>query len=61
MDVSILMFKLKIESKTQVEKEIHGCNYLGHFQQVSYSVHGKCLTQICFGCKMIRTNYKGKK
>lgn len=26
-----------------------------HVQQVSYSTHHKALTQLCFGCKKIRT------
>lgn len=55
------MFKLQTIPKHKVEREIKGCGWLGHFQQVSYSVHDKCLTQICFGCKTIRTNHKGKK
>lgn len=33
-------------------------NIIKHFQQVVYSVHGTCLTQICFVCKVVRTSYE---
>jgi hypothetical protein len=50
---------LNIIPKSTIEKNIKSCAKAGHFQQVAYSVHGNCLTQICFGCKKIRSNYKG--
>lgn len=31
-----------------------------HTQQVVYSTYHAALTQICFGCKLIRTNLKVK-
>jgi hypothetical protein len=30
-----------------------------HMQQVSYSTYHQALTQVCFGCKVVRTNIKG--
>ena len=39
-----------------VEMEITKCNNKEHVQQVVYSVHHSCLTQICFNCLKIRTN-----
>jgi len=29
-----------------------------HIQQIAYSSYHDALTQICFGCKVIRTNLK---
>jgi len=47
-------------SKADIFGYITSCDRCGHFQQVAYSVRGKCITQICFGCMKVRTNYKLK-
>ena len=41
--------------KGAVESHIEGCEG-EHIQQVIYSTYHKALTQICFGCKKIRTS-----
>jgi len=41
--------------KENVESHIEGCEGK-HIQQVIYSTYHKALTQICFGCKKIRTS-----
>jgi len=52
-------FKLyEVDTKLDVEDQIEGCNNQFHFQQVAYSVNGNCLTQICFNCGIITTNFK---
>lgn len=45
----------RIEEK-MVKFNIDVCSRNGHFQQVVYSVHGNCLTQVCFDCKRVRSN-----
>lgn len=40
-----------------VKCHIKGCEGK-HIQQVAYSSYHDALTQICFGCKKIRTNLK---
>ncbi len=51
--------KLEVEFlfKGIVESHIEGCEGK-HVQQVIYSTYHKALTQICFGCKKIRTSLK---
>ena len=51
--------KLEVEHlhKGVVEICIEGCEGK-HIQQVIYSTYHKALTQICFGCKKIRTSLK---
>jgi hypothetical protein len=44
-----------IEKQADVRKHIVGCEGK-HIQQAIYSTFHDALTQICFGCKMIRTN-----
>jgi hypothetical protein len=39
----------------EVRKHIQNCESL-HTQQVAYSTFHDSLTQICFGCKKIRSN-----
>jgi len=39
----------------QVRTHIRECEGK-HVQQVSYSSYHDALTQVCFGCKLIRTN-----
>ena len=48
-------FKLKHMSKENVEHHIGFCEGK-HIQQVVYSTYHRALTQICFGCKRIRTS-----
>ena len=38
----------------EIEKQIKECEGK-HVQQVVYSTYHKSLTQICFGCDMVRT------
>lgn len=38
----------------KIRKQINDCS--GHIQQVAFSVHYDALTQICFGCGVIRSN-----
>ena len=58
--VKITAFDVHRYTEPQIKKHIKECAALGHFQQVSYSVHKSCLTQICFGCQKVRTSLKGK-
>ena len=37
---------------------INRCQGLLHVQQVAFSTYHDCLTQICFGCRMVRTSMK---
>jgi len=48
---------LRLHTKKQVEEEIENCEG-NHIQQVIYSTYHKALTQICFGCGVIRTSLK---
>ena len=49
-------FKLKrLASQELVRQQIRNCEGK-HSQQVCYSTFHDCLTQVCFGCKRIRTN-----
>lgn len=41
----------------EVRKHIKKCEGK-HIQQIGYSSFHDCLTQICFGCKVVRTNLK---
>ena len=45
--------------KGAVESHIEGCEGR-HIQQVIYSTYHKALTQICFGCKSVRTSLSEK-
>lgn len=50
------MFELEyIETQEEVRKHIQECEGR-HTQQAIYSTFHDCLTQICYGCKKIRTN-----
>lgn len=42
-------------TQEQVRKHIQNCEGK-HIQQVAYSTFHDSLTQICFGCKKIRSN-----
>ena len=50
-----IKFELEIMDKGSVEHHISGCEGK-HKQQAVYSTYQKALTQICFGCKKIRTS-----
>jgi len=45
------------ETQEEVRKHIQDCEGK-HTQQVVYSTYHDALTQICYGCKMIRSNLK---
>lgn len=52
------MFELEFfESDSQIKDEIKECEGK-HIQQIAYSSYHDALTQICFGCKKIRTSIK---
>ncbi len=44
-------------SQEEVRKHINKCEGK-HVQQAIYSTYHDCLTQICYGCKKIRSNLK---
>ena len=48
---------VRLDSQEQVKEHIRECEGKC-IQQVVYSTHHDALTQICFGCKKIRTNMK---
>jgi predicted xylose isomerase-like sugar epimerase len=45
----------KLESQEKVRKQIQACEGK-HSQQVVYSTFHDALTQICYGCKKVRSN-----
>lgn len=46
-----------LPNEPSVKKEIKSCEGK-HIQQVVYSTYHDALTQICFGCDMIRTSLR---
>jgi len=46
-----------IEKQEDVRKHIKACEGL-HTQQAIYSTFHDALTQICFGCKIVRSSLK---
>lgn len=50
-----ILLEVEFLSKGIVEAHIEGCEGK-HVQQVIYSTYHKTLTQVCFGCKKIRTS-----
>lgn len=50
-------FKCNFQSEGKVKDAIKTCEGK-HVQQIAYSSYHDSLTQICFGCKMIRTSLK---
>lgn len=46
-----------LDSQEEVRKHIQNCEGK-HTQQAIYSTFHDALTQICFGCRVIRTNLK---
>lgn len=51
-----MTLQLSLMNFFEVQRAIKNCNEKGHVQQVVYSVHHGCMTQICFGCKTVRTS-----
>jgi len=51
------MFELEICSEGKVKDAIKDCEGK-HIQQIAYSSYHDAFTQICFGCKKIRTSLK---
>jgi hypothetical protein len=47
----------KLETQEEVREYIKNCESF-HTQQAIYSTFHDCLTQVCYGCKKIRTNIK---
>ena len=47
----------QLQSQEEVRKHIKECEGK-HIQQVVYSTYHDALTQICYGCKKIRSNLK---
>ena len=47
------------ETQEEVRKQIQECESR-HMQQVAYSTFHDALTQICYGCKKIRTTIKAR-
>jgi len=45
----------KLETQEEVRKHIKDCEGK-HSQQVCYSTFHDALTQVCYGCKKIRSN-----
>ncbi len=52
-------FELLFESEGIVKDNIKFCESK-HIQQIAYSSYHDTLTQVCFGCKKIRTSLKEK-
>jgi hypothetical protein len=46
-----------LKTQEEVRKHIKECEG-HHMQQSAYSTFHDALTQVCFGCKVIRTNIK---
>jgi len=51
---------MKVEkmSQNEMKKAIKSCEGK-HIQQVAYSSYHDALTQVCFGCRKVRTSLKG--
>jgi hypothetical protein len=52
-------FTLEKMSKKEVEQNIQNCEGR-HTQQAVYSTFHDALTQVCYGCKKIRTSIGNK-
>ena len=50
-----MKFECEFMDNDSVLNQIGNCEG-GHVQQVAFSTYHKALTQICFGCKKIRTS-----
>lgn len=51
------LFEIRGYPEKLLRNYIDNCDARHHFQQIAFSVHGKCLTQICFSCQRVRTTY----
>lgn len=49
-------YKVKNTNFIQVRNITQVCQNKNHIQQIAYSSYHDTLTQVCFTCKMIRTN-----
>lgn len=47
---------IKFPDMEFVRNAIKDCQEKNHIQQVAFSTYHDALTQICFGCRKIRTN-----
>ena len=45
----------RLQSQEEVRKQIQKCEGI-HSQQVCYSTFHDALTQVCYGCRKIRSN-----
>ncbi len=52
-----IIMEIRTITQTQVKKAIKRCEGK-HIQQIAYSSYHDALTQICFGCGMVRTSLK---
>ncbi len=43
-------------TEKEIKQNIRDCQRKGHQQQVAYSTYEEAFTQICFTCKLVRTN-----
>lgn len=57
MNDKILFEYEYLETMEEVRHKVQECEG-HHSQQIAYSSFHDCLTQVCFGCKKIRTNKK---
>jgi len=46
-----------LHTQEEVRKQVRECEGR-HTQQVIYSTFHDCLTQVCFGCRKIRSNLR---
>lgn len=51
-------FEFESLTESSIRKFMNLCNDKGHFQQAMYSISGACFTNICFICRIIRSNYR---
>ncbi len=51
-------FRFEDKDLRILRKYIKKCQDLLHVQQVAFSTYHDCLTQVCFGCRMVRTSMK---
>lgn len=56
LDVDIIFSLNRFKKFSDIKYNIRECEKNYHRQQVAYSSHENCLTQVCFSCKIIRTN-----
>lgn len=49
---------LTYDTLRAVRGNIENCKHQQHIQQVAYSVHQDAMTQVCFTCEAVRTNFR---